>query len=379
MFGQHVSGFFSPKDFFQKAISLSFAALFLALAGGCAGVAPMNVAMPVTSPSPSPAATSNATTFVYVTESELGVGNLITLNTKDQTMARLPIAGAPAAVAVSPDGRRAYVADQASNSVIVVDTQNSTIVTHIPVGNLPWRIAASPDGRSVYVTNINDGTLSLIDTATNIQTNTIFTDSSPAAVAFSPDGRKAYVTLLDIASLTGGPNHVNALLVIDTSTQQIIKQLPLVTGVEMVVSPTRHELYLVIGGSFSVVNTDTDELLAQVALDNDQTTGVAVSPDGSRIYVTEHGMIDIGHTDPPDPIIPAKVYVISADTRAPIAKAETAPGLTGISLSPDGGTAYLVSDGTSVAGMQTFNTTTLIFGALQTLGGEPNGLAISRH
>ena len=158
MADQQLIAFLPPKNFFWKAISLSFAAFLVTLAAGCAGVRPTNMAMPAASPLPSPAANQNATTFVYLTESSLGSGNLITLNTKDGSMSMLPIAGAPAAVAVSPDGLRAYVTEPVSNSVIVVDTRTNTMVTSVPVGKLPWRIAVSPDGKFVYVTNMNDGT-----------------------------------------------------------------------------------------------------------------------------------------------------------------------------------------------------------------------------
>jgi YVTN family beta-propeller protein len=94
-------------------------------------------------------------------------------------------------VAVSPDGRTAYVADE-SNCVAVVSTATNTVTDTIPVGSGPVAVAVSPDGGTAYVASYGASNVSVISTATNTVTATIFA-SDPIAMAVSPDGGSAYV------------------------------------------------------------------------------------------------------------------------------------------------------------------------------------------
>jgi YVTN family beta-propeller protein len=66
-------------------------------------------------------------------------------------------------VAVSPDGRRAYVTNNASNTVSVIDTGGGAVTATIPVGARPVGVAVSPDGRHAYITNAASDTVSVID------------------------------------------------------------------------------------------------------------------------------------------------------------------------------------------------------------------------
>ena len=51
----------------------------------------------------------------------------------------------PHAIAITPDGTRAYVAASGDNSVSVIDTATNTVIgAPIPVGNNPFAIAIAP-------------------------------------------------------------------------------------------------------------------------------------------------------------------------------------------------------------------------------------------
>ncbi|HSG76686.1 MAG TPA: beta-propeller fold lactonase family protein, partial [Burkholderiales bacterium] len=67
---------------------------------------------------------------------------------------------APSAVAVSPDGRKFYIADRGSRTIRVVRT--STLVdlrSPVVLSGIPRSIVASPDGRRVYVASQGEGVL----------------------------------------------------------------------------------------------------------------------------------------------------------------------------------------------------------------------------
>src|ERR1700736_3417162 len=58
----------------------------------------------------------------------------------------------------------AYVANEHSNTVSVIDTATNTLVATIPVGTIPFAVAVTPNGKRVYVTNDGSNTVSVIGT-----------------------------------------------------------------------------------------------------------------------------------------------------------------------------------------------------------------------
>ena len=65
-----------------------------------------------------------------------------------------PVGSTPDALALSPDGRRLYVANADNNNVAVVDISNakeSHVLGFIPTGWYPTAIASSADGQQIYV------------------------------------------------------------------------------------------------------------------------------------------------------------------------------------------------------------------------------------
>ena len=51
-------------------------------------------------------------------------------------------------MAVSPDGKYAYVTNAATSTVSVIDTTTNTVTTTAPVGAGPNGVAFTPNGRS---------------------------------------------------------------------------------------------------------------------------------------------------------------------------------------------------------------------------------------
>jgi YVTN family beta-propeller protein len=97
--------------------------------------------------------------------------------------ATIPVGNVPTGVAVTPDGRKIYVANVNSDSVSVIDTAKNKVTATIPVGTFrgPNGVAVTPDGRKVYVTNFRSNNVSVIDTAKNKVTATIPVGLNPNA------------------------------------------------------------------------------------------------------------------------------------------------------------------------------------------------------
>jgi len=126
-----------------------------------------------------------------------------------------PIYKTPINLALSPDGRELYVACEASDSVIVIDTAQRAKVAEIPVGRQPHDVAFQPDGRRAYVSNRLDDTVSVIDTAEREVVATLPAGDEPHGVLTDSTGRFLYV--LNTA--------IDGISVFDTTTLTEVKRL----------------------------------------------------------------------------------------------------------------------------------------------------------
>ena len=111
--------------------------------------------------------------------------------------------GEPHSVAVASDGT-VYVTDTDADSVKVLSPSGQVTAT-IGVGDLPWDIALSADGKTAFVANPDSDSVSVISTATDTVTATVPVHGDPDTLGLTPDGSQlwigqaslAYVTLLN--------------------------------------------------------------------------------------------------------------------------------------------------------------------------------------
>src|SRR4029077_19326730 len=96
-----------------------------------------------------------------------------------------------------PNGQTAYVTNYESNTVTPITTATNTAGKPIKVGSRPSGIAITPDGKTAYVVDGVDhpgwGTVTPITTATNTAGKLIRVGGSPQTIAMTPDGKTAYV------------------------------------------------------------------------------------------------------------------------------------------------------------------------------------------
>ncbi len=127
--------------------------------------------------------------FAYITNSGANSLSVLNLLTRQEEVA-IPVGTTPLFLALSPDGATAYVTNSGSNSVSVVDCDAKQVTDSITVGTQPHGIVITPDGSTAYVANRGSNTISVLDLATRQQTATIPTGGSPVDVAlttvFSP-------------------------------------------------------------------------------------------------------------------------------------------------------------------------------------------------
>lgn len=106
----------------------------------------------------------------------------------------IPVGDFPEDVAITPNGKRAYVANQGSGTVSVIDTSTKLVVATVPLDDGPNGVAITPDGKHAYVSTLNNGTVAVIDTATNIAVAKVtVADYLQGGVAVTPDGKHVYI------------------------------------------------------------------------------------------------------------------------------------------------------------------------------------------
>lgn len=96
-------------------------------------------------------------------------------------------------VALSRDGRRAYVSKLRAGTVSRVDLDRMAVVAEQPAGAGAEGIAVAPDGR-VWVGNRDDDTVTVHDPDSLAILATLPSKGFPIRVVFTPDGRHALVT-----------------------------------------------------------------------------------------------------------------------------------------------------------------------------------------
>ena len=98
-------------------------------------------------------------------------------------------------MAVTPDGKTAFITNFASDSVSTIDVRTRTKnPTDIPVGSNPTDVAVTPDGKTAFVTNQGSGTVSTIDVKSRTtRPGDIPVGAGPGGVAVTPDGKTAFV------------------------------------------------------------------------------------------------------------------------------------------------------------------------------------------
>lgn len=120
-------------------------------------------------------------------------GKVLVIDTASFTVtARVDAGPRPGRLALAPDGSTLWVTLADGQGVAAVRT-DGLAVTRLPAGLGRHEIALSDDGRFAFVTNRGSSTLTVIDAVRLEVRGQVVLSAPPSAVAFSPLGRAAYV------------------------------------------------------------------------------------------------------------------------------------------------------------------------------------------
>jgi len=190
---------------------------------------------------------------------------------------------APHGVAVSPDGGRIYISEQADNTVTVIDGKTFQVTKRIPLSGNPNLIDMTPDGRWLYVAialTWNDlsefpqikaapsGGVDVIDTVSLQNVKTIPLKGGIHDLNVTPDGK--YVLA---GASRGAKPPANAMFVIDTKTNDVawtLSMSPSPSPMAITKNPdgSTDKIYAQLGGfnGFAVVDFATRVRTNQIKL-----------------------------------------------------------------------------------------------------------------
>jgi len=97
-------------------------------------------------------------------------------------------------VALTPDEKRAFVANIGSGSVTAIDLEKGERIANIATGEGAEGITVTPDGRHVWVTNRGADTVSVIDAQSLEIVKALPSASFPIRAKATPDGKWVLVT-----------------------------------------------------------------------------------------------------------------------------------------------------------------------------------------
>jgi gliding motility-associated-like protein len=281
-------------------------------------------------------ATPSSTSFAYIANERSN--NVSVINTAtDAVVSTIPVGSNPLWVSVSPDGSFVYVANYSSNTISAINSATNAVVATIPVGTNPIGVVVSPDGSKVYVANNGSNTISVINTATDAVTSTISVGSKPEGISVSPDGSLLYV-------VNGNDNNVS---VINTFTNLIVTTIPVGLGpFGIAISPDGSRLYVanLVSHSVSVINTASNTVVSSFII-NPDPEGLVLSPDGGLIYVTD--------------ATSKTVSVINTATNILVSAITISAGPEGISISQDGSKVYVTDRGSNFSVINTATNTVI--------------------
>jgi YVTN family beta-propeller protein len=227
---------------------------------------------------------------------------------------------------LSKDGRLLFVVDQTNFRMVIIDIEHQQIIQSVPVGRYPFGIALSPDGKKVYVANVGMFEYALIQNKDPKQ-------AAPATIHFpaygfpSKEAAEGVEVEGKLVPGLGDPNVLESFSVwtIDVSNPekaQVIAKIktghlvgeklenfPAVGGSSpnSIVASDRY-VYVSNGNNdcITLIDVQKDSLLGDIDLKIhpriDHLRGVipfglTLSPDQERLYVAEAGINAIGVMD----------------------------------------------------------------------------------
>jgi YVTN family beta-propeller protein len=280
-------------------------------------------------------------TQIQIVDTAAGGGIVATIN----------VGGTASDLVITPNRQKVYVANSGSNIVSVISIASRTVTASIPVGTSPGKLAMTPDGSRIYVSNGGSNTVSVIDSTTDTVLTSIPISAGVGGIAVKPDGTQLWV------SAGYGPDILTVLSISDYAVLHSAGAGSGFVGDLLKFLPNGSILYAASGcgccGNVRLFNGSTFAAITSNPWGN-PGAGLAISPDGAWVYggATGSGCNGIG-------------TLVKMDSQSGAIRTQVATPVTNnMAVSPDGTLLYVtqasaptlvVVDANSLTSIRTFD------------------------
>lgn len=310
------------------------------------------------------------------------------VGTAPEVVATIPVGSAPWGVAITPDGDRAFIGNSgetSTNNISVIDVATQTVIRQINTGRSGAAgVAITPDGSRAFVANYVPGSVSIIDTTTYSDLVAPAGCVGPLSASSDLNGTNIYLAcdsgyIMRIANAAGFARTTViassdgyfdlALLAADVAyvggrggvgsanLVSSVSYAPLsAIGTAVALSPDGSHVYVGdAGGNFYVIDVaNWNAISATYPLGGD-IRGIAITPDGAQAYVVDRAGNQVKVIDLSDGSVLHTIAVGSQPQR--------------IAISPDGRTALVTNNGS--------NTVSVISIPARPVTGEPGTFPVA--
>ncbi len=235
--------------------------------------------------------------------------------TTGAAMKSIQVGHVPRGFSLSPDGSRLFVTNSWDDTLSVIDTASLQVIATWHVGAEPSSVLEDHARRYLFVANRISNDVAVLNPQTGAEIKRLSAGRGASYMALSPDGRKLFVTHVYPNPSAYPKQPASEITVIDTQRAAVVDRMQLhsIAGVfhlaisedgRLGVAAELHPKNLVPlahlehGGAFEdtlmLFGADVGNQTVEVPLDEleryaARPFGVAITPDKSRLYVSNSG------------------------------------------------------------------------------------------
>ena len=215
-----------------------------------------------------------------------------------KVLSHIPVGDDPRGIAVV--GNKVYVANHNEDSISVINADTLTVTQVISAGLEPCAMAYNPNNGYLYVTNrTTNGTVTVISTTTNMTVTKIYLNGEdyPTGIAYNPNDDCMYVALNNASGSVKVISGTSVIDTVDDSSYNFFWPAHIaVKEASDLLYVTNHD------GTVSVIDGSTREVTKSIPLGLQDLWGIEVNQRTGWVYAAALTGGELGRIQPNDTV-----------------------------------------------------------------------------